>query len=129
MSTGARSHVLVLGDRSSRLGCPRAFASRLVNHPSQQQQAKAGEEEEEEPLPWTIATKYYRAELAVHVRHAGPGVEVEGVLGSSSFGGGEGEEGEGASPHGVILVVDGRRATDEDEEEDEGAGLAAWRPW
>lgn len=102
-----RSHLLVLGVRGSELGCPGTFASRLVGEVAEQQPPPL-------PLPWTLTTKYYRAELAVHVRHA---ELLEGrpaaheVLASVAE-----EEG---GPHGVMIVVDGR----------EGSGMQAWRPW
>lgn len=102
-----RSHLLVLGVRGSELGCPGTFASRLVG--------EVEEEEEQQPLlPWTLTTKYYRAELAVHVRHA---ELLEGRLAAHEVLASVAEE-EGG-PHGVVIVVDGR----------DGSGMQAWRPW
>lgn len=112
-----RSHLLVLGVRGSELGCPGAFASRLL---AEEQQAKQGKDAEQPPSPlqWMLTTKYYRAELAIHVRHAEllEGREAAGdVLDSVA-----GEEETGGGPHGVVIVVDGR---------DGIASMEAWRPW
>lgn len=98
-----RSHVLVLGTRGSSC-CPEQFVRRLL---SLQEPDGTESKQEGPPFHWTLTTKYYRAELALHVRHAEPGAAASAAVSL--------EEG----PHGVIVVVDGQQA----------AGLEAWRSW
>lgn len=119
-----RSHVLVLGARGGSNGtCPEQFVRRLLGLDDEPDPSKAAAAPQQQgPFHWAIATKYYRAELAVHVRHAEPGAASASSLEAAvSLEGpaADGQEGEGEGPHGVILVVDGRQA----------AELEAWRPW
>ena len=109
-----RSHILVLGTRGSGGDgngngyscCPEQFVRRLLSLDAPESP------QDGPPFHWTLTTKYYRAELALHVRHAEPSSLLAVPL--------EEEEEEGGGPHGVIVVVDGQRAA---------GALEAWRPW
>lgn len=107
-SIGERSHVLVLGARGGA-GCPERLVRRLIDRALSEEEGGPADA----PFHWTLITKYYRAELSLHVRHADPGTTPT----SEALDVGE-------EPHGVILMVDGPKPAAEGE-----AGLEPWRPW
>lgn len=102
----ARSHVLVLGARGGE-GCPERFVRRLLDLAALSEDGGPADA----PFHWTLTTKYYRAQLALHVRHTKPGATATPEALDV-----------GEEPHGVILVVDGLAAEGE-------RGLEPWRPW